>query len=158
MRWRVGVPDWTTVPPSRYSIADGIVRRLSSTGLVRDVSAPIGDGAAPKWFERSLLGTDLDKVLHGIGARRIIVTGLQSELCVAATCRGALRLGYEVRLAQDGHSTWRDGRSASEIIASENEALAAEGVVLRRIARSLVERGPENEHALNAAVCSRCGR
>lgn len=84
-------------------------------------------------------GTDLDEVLRRLGARRIIVAGLQSELCVAATCRGALKLGYEVRLARDGHSTWPDlTRTANEIIAGENEALAAEGAVLLTTA-NLVE-------------------
>jgi nicotinamidase-related amidase len=78
-------------------------------------------------------GTDLHERLQEIGARRLIVAGIQTEHCVAATCRGALRSGYVVYLAQDAHSTWPDeGRSADEIMAAESAALEAEGVALRR--------------------------
>jgi nicotinamidase-related amidase len=102
--------------------------------------SPLNDEVVVRKRTRNAFdGTDLDQVLRRLGVRRIIVAGLQSELCVAATCRGALKLGYEVRLAQDGHSTWPDRtRSADEIIAGENEALAAEGVVLRTTA-TLIE-------------------
>lgn len=105
-----GAPGWPILPA---------LGPLSEEALVR------------KHARNAFEGTDLDKVLRGLGTRRIIVAGLQSELCVAATCRGALRLGYEVRLARDGHSTWPDAtRTANEIIAGENETLAADGVVL----------------------------
>jgi hypothetical protein len=57
--------------------------------------------------------------------------GNRARLSRCATCWGALGLGYTVRLAQDGHSTWPDGaRSADEIIAAQNEALEREGVRL----------------------------
>jgi nicotinamidase-related amidase len=76
-------------------------------------------------------GTDLHATLQKLGVRHIVVAGIQSQHCVAATCRGALRLGYGVRLAEDGHSTWSDAaRSASAIIAAVNEALEHEGVAL----------------------------
>jgi nicotinamidase-related amidase len=76
-------------------------------------------------------GTELRAVLHGLGASSLVITGIQSERCVSATCRGAMELGYAVRLAQDGHSTWPDAaRSPHEIIAAQNETLAREGVLL----------------------------
>lgn len=114
-----GAPGWAILPAVSPMREEALVRKRARNA-----------------FE----STDLDKVLRRLGARRIIVAGLQSELCVAATCRGALELGYEVQLAQDGHSTWPDRtRTASEIIAGENDALSAEGVVLRTTA-NLVER------------------
>lgn len=76
-------------------------------------------------------GTNLHAVLQGLGAGHLVITGIQSERCVSATCRGARGLGYAVRLARDGHSTWPDaGRPAGGIIAAQNETLEREGVRL----------------------------
>lgn len=76
--------------------------------------------------------TDLQAVVQGLGAKTLVVAGIQSERCVTATCRGALVLGFTVWLAQDGHSTWPAApMSAPEIIAAQNETLESEGVVLR---------------------------
>lgn len=81
----------------------------------------------------------VDLQIGAFGDCGILVAGIQSEHCVAATCRGALRLGYGVHLADDGHGTWPDGtRSAPEISAAQNEALEGEGVALSSTAR-LVE-------------------
>jgi nicotinamidase-related amidase len=84
-------------------------------------------------------GTDLHQRLQEVGARTLIVAGIQTEHCVAATCRGALRSGYAVQLAEDAHSTWpAEARSADVIMAAETEALKREGVALRAT-RYLIE-------------------
>jgi len=98
-----------------------------------------GEAVVCKRASNAFEGTDLERVLQDIGVRHIVVAGIQSERCVAATCRGALRLGYGVQLADDGHGTWPDGaRTASDIVAVENQALASEGVALSSTER-LVE-------------------
>ena len=57
--------------------------------------------------------------------------GLQSEVCVTHTSQSALALGYDVILASDSHGTWPDATSgADDVIARQNEALAAQGVRL----------------------------
>jgi nicotinamidase-related amidase len=90
-------------------------------------SEPVVQKRASDAFE----GTDLHARLQGIGAQGVVVAGIQTEHCVAATCRGALRLGYRVHLAEDGHSTWPDEpRSADDIMAAESAALKADGVTL----------------------------
>ena len=98
-------------------------------------SEPVVRKHASNAFE----GTELRAVLQELGVRSLVITGIQSDRCVAATCRGALGLGYTVRLAEDGHSTWPDGpRSAAQIIAAQNEALARDGALLSRT-EALVE-------------------
>ena len=105
-------PGWPISPVLRPEAGERVVRKRAGNA-----------------FEN----TELDEVLRAGGVTRVVVAGIQSEHCVAATCRGALRLGYGVRLAEDGHSTWPDGaRPAGEIIAAENEALKRDGVVLGR--------------------------
>ena len=106
-----GAPGWRIFAPVAPEESELVVRKR-----------------APDAFE----GTDLHARLQEIGVRRLVVAGIQTEHCVAATCRGALRLGYAVHLAEDGHSTWPDRpRSAGEIMAAESAALEAEGVTLR---------------------------
>ena len=91
-----------------------------------------GEPVVRKRFVSAFEETDLEATLQGLDVRTLIVTGIQSEQCVAATCRAALTLGYGVYLAQDGHSTWPDNDlSAGQIVALQNEQLQDAGVELR---------------------------
>lgn len=69
--------------------------------------------------------TTLSTALAATGAKRLIVTGAQTEVCVDATCRRAFSLGFEVTLVSDAHSTW-DGATltADQIIRHTNQTLA----------------------------------
>jgi nicotinamidase-related amidase len=49
--------------------------------------------------------TPLHAELTGREIGRVILTGLVMHGCVKATCLGGLELGYEVVLAEDGHSS-----------------------------------------------------
>ena len=83
-------------------------------------------------------GTQLQAVLESLSVRSLVVTGAQSEHCVAATCRRAAQLSYEVILASDGHSTWASKtQTAAEIIREQNTTLGA-GLVNLRTSSSLV--------------------
>ncbi|MGE8206395.1 cysteine hydrolase family protein [Heyndrickxia sp. NPDC080065] len=66
--------------------------------------------------------TNLHQELDIRGVKQIIITGIQTEVCVDATCRRAYSLGYDVILVKDGHSTY-DTRilKASQIIDHHNE-------------------------------------
>lgn len=51
-------------------------------------------------------GTGLDELLRDRGVTTFSVCGLLSEMCVAATARTAMGLGYRVLLAHDSHATY----------------------------------------------------
>ena len=91
-------------------------------------------------------GTPLQEVLESLSVRALVITGAQSEDCVAATCRRAAQLSYEVILALDGHSTWASAtQTAPEIIAEQNTILGAGLVNLRTSSRLVAElRGSGN--------------
>ncbi|MGE7119126.1 isochorismatase family protein [Peribacillus sp. NPDC046944] len=75
-----------------------------------------------KDFPDSFQQTDLQQQLVNKKISRIIITGIQSEVCVDATCRRAYSLGYEVILAEDGHSTYDSNiLNASQIINHHND-------------------------------------
>jgi hypothetical protein len=68
--------------------------------------------------------TDLDKELKKRKIKRIIVSGIQTEVCVDTACRRAFSHGYEVVLVKDAHSTWnRPPLTARQIIQYHNELL-----------------------------------
>ncbi|MCI1591027.1 MAG: isochorismatase family protein [Heyndrickxia oleronia] len=58
-----------------------------------------------KDFPDSFLKTHLQQQLVDNQVGRIIITGIQSEICVDATCRRAFSLGYVVIFVEDSHST-----------------------------------------------------
>lgn len=68
--------------------------------------------------------TNLQYELDAKHVRRLILTGIQTELCVDTTCRRAFSLGYDVVVVSDAHSTWDRGNlKAMEIIAHHNDLL-----------------------------------
>lgn len=94
--------------------------------------APLpGETVIRKRASSAFENTGLDAALQQLGARQLMVCGLQSEFCVSNTTKAALALGYGVRVAQDGHSTWpSQGRSAQEISDAVNADLQSLGAVL----------------------------
>ena len=51
-------------------------------------------------------GTDLDAILAAFSVKNLVICGVLSEMCVAATARGALERGYGVLLPHDAHATY----------------------------------------------------
>jgi len=81
-----------------------------------------GDVIIEKRFLDAFKQTELRRELDARGIRRLIVTGLQTEMGVDATCRSAQRLGYEVMLVTD------------QRLAFDAETVSARGLVEREMA------------------------
>lgn len=77
-----------------------------------------------KDYPDSFHKTNLQQELDSRKIKRIVITGIQSEVCVDATCRRAYSIGYDIILVKDGHSTY-DSKilPASQIIDYENDVL-----------------------------------
>jgi nicotinamidase-related amidase len=70
-------------------------------------------------------GTPLQQELAARGIERIVLAGLQTDMCINASCRRARELGYTVTLVADAHSTYDDGNtSAMTIIDRHNRELS----------------------------------
>ena len=89
-----------------------------------DITPSIEDIVIHKMTPDSFLNTSLDEHLKKLGVEHIIITGIQTEVCVDTTCRRAYSMGYKVTLVSDAHSTW-DGEdiSAQQIINHHNRVL-----------------------------------
>ncbi|MGV1761486.1 isochorismatase family protein [Rhizobium sp. A22-96] len=72
-------------------------------------------------------GTDLDAILTSFGVRDLVISGMLSEMCVAATARAALQRGYGVLLPHDAHATYDvPAGPGSEAVPATMAARAAE--------------------------------
>lgn len=84
-----------------------------------------GDLVVHKHHGNAFEDTSLHAELAGRGVGRVVVTGLVTHGCVKATCLGGLELGYEVVLAEDGHSSY--SKDAARLIEEWNRKLGAAG-------------------------------
>ncbi|MFJ8228920.1 isochorismatase family protein [Streptomyces sp. NPDC094448] len=80
-----GKPGWQLRLPVRESARETVVSKESDDG-----------------FD----GTALGALLDGHGVRSVVIAGVLSEMCVAATTRGALDHGLRVVLPHDTHTTY----------------------------------------------------
>jgi nicotinamidase-related amidase len=79
-------------------------------------------------FEETALQAQLDS----IGAKKLIVTGAQTNYCVNATSNAGVELGYQITLVSDAHTKEdSDTEKASELIAEKNATFAQVGEVLK---------------------------
>ena len=69
--------------------------------LVRRESEPL----VHKLYGDSFEDTDLERVLAGAGAGRLVVTGAETDACIRSTIHGAFVRGYDVTLVGDAHTT-----------------------------------------------------
>ena len=94
-----------------------------------------GELVVKKYASSAFENTDLDAKLSALGARDLVVCGLQSDFCVSNTSKSALALGYGVRVASDAHSTWpSNGQTPEAIVGDVNNDLQSFGAVLKSTA------------------------
>ncbi len=94
-----------------------------------DLAPAAGETIVEKREDDAFHQTTLPGILAEQGIRRLVVAGMQSELCVDTTCRRAYTLGYEVVLAADGHSTYDGVLPAAQTIAHHNYLLTSYATV-----------------------------
>lgn len=94
--------------------------------------APVGgDPIIQKHTPDSFHETNLQTELKSLGINKVILTGLQTDYCIDATCRRAGELGYQVTVVKDCHSTVsQDDESATQIITRYNEQFQSFAEVL----------------------------
>jgi streptothricin hydrolase len=105
-----------------------------------------GEFVIPKEDDDGFVGTDLESLLRTAGVTSVVVTGIQSEMCVAATVRGALEGGFDVVLPRGAHATRdvpADGRApgvpAALVSRVAEWSLGDELIVVDRIADVVFE-------------------
>lgn len=106
-----GTPGWEIHP----------VLKPTTTEIVIDKDSPDA-------FEN----TNLQAHLAAQGIKKLVVGGMQTEMCVDTSVRRAIELGYEVVLVEDGHSTFDfDDLKAVDKISQVNTGLRAIAQVVK---------------------------
>jgi nicotinamidase-related amidase len=90
------------------------------------VAPKAGELVVEKRNSSAFHATDLDRQLRDRKIDRLVIAGMQTEMCVDSACRAAAALDYRVTLVRDGHTTWdTPGLTADRIIAHHNRLLGS---------------------------------
>jgi len=87
-------------------IDPGSLIRRGSSGWELVLEVAEGEPVIPKAHDDGFVGTALEDLLRVAGSTRPCLVGIQSEMCVAGTARGAMARGLTVVLPRDGHTTY----------------------------------------------------
>lgn len=83
-----------------------------------------GDTIIQKFNPSSFQDTNLQDELAQKGIKRLVISGMQTDMCVDTTCREAYSRGYNVTLASDAHTTMDNNvLKADQIIKHHNATL-----------------------------------
>jgi len=75
-------------------------------GRIVDQAAPVaGETVIEKALPNSFAGTDLKAALDATGRKKLIVAGFMTHMCVSATVRAGLDLGYMSTVVADAAAT-----------------------------------------------------
>ena len=73
--------------------------------------------------------TELHQRLGEAGIDRLVIAGMQTELCVDSACRGAKALNYRVALVTDGHTTFDTPVITADLIIAHHNRLLSSAFV-----------------------------
>jgi ureidoacrylate peracid hydrolase len=107
-------PDGADVTPRMRQLLASVTRhgttplpdRSSTSAEIMDEVAPEpGDIVIDKLRWDAFHYTELDPVLRNLGTRRLIIAGLQTNVCVETTARAAMMRNFEVAVPEDAVTT-----------------------------------------------------
>jgi nicotinamidase-related amidase len=100
------------------------------------------DMVVAKTYRDGSAGTELADVLTGVGARRLVLTGAQSDFCVQTTALSALFRGYDLTLVSDAHTTSSTPMPQGEVAAETIVAFVNSRVATMRHPGRIIEVRP----------------
>ena len=90
-----------------WDAPDALYLRPGTPGgeIHQAVSPEPGEAVVEKAFPNAFLETSLDQALKDAGVNELVVCGMMTCMCVDATVRAAVDLGYDVSVAHDACAT-----------------------------------------------------
>ena len=107
-------PDGADVTPRMRRLVASLTRdgafplpehSADSAEIMDEVAPEPGDIVIDKLRWDAFHYTELDPVLRNLGTRRLIIAGLQTNVCVETTARSAMMRNFEVAVPEDAVST-----------------------------------------------------
>ena len=74
------------------------------------------DGGAGDELERGFRQTGLHETLQSLGAKRIVMCGMQTEFCFDVSVKVAFELGYDVTVPREAVTTFDSGFAPGEVL------------------------------------------
>lgn len=90
-----------------------------------------------KCYPNTFKETNFREELTTRDINQLVIVGTLTDNCVSATCIGAKKLGYQVILVTDAHSTFSD--PAPIIIAEWHDRLRSQDVVLKTTSDLIIQ-------------------
>ena len=82
-----------------------------------------GEMVVEKRHSGAFHDTDLHRRLCDAGIDRLVIAGMQTEMCVDSACRGAAALNYRVALVADAHTTYDTPVLTADLIIAHHNRL-----------------------------------
>ncbi len=73
--------------------------------IVPELEPAPSEPVVRKTYADAFEATELEEVLAGLSAGRLVVTGAQTDECIRSTLHGAVVRGYDATLVSDAHTT-----------------------------------------------------
>lgn len=81
------------------------IRGDSGSDIHDSVAHFVGEPIVYKHYPNSFRETDLLEILQGWGIERVVITGMMTHMCVDATARAAVDLGFKLIVVEDACAT-----------------------------------------------------
>jgi nicotinamidase-related amidase len=93
----------------------------SAHEIVEAIAPLPGEPVITKTKCGAFLGTPLKTTLEGLGVRKLVICGLQTDFCVDTAVRTAQEHGFEVTIAAGAHTTFDAPHAKAEAIIAHLE-------------------------------------
>ncbi len=113
----------------QHSDARALVKGSADWQLHAQLQPQNKDTIIHKQHGNAFENTPLGEMLRSFHVDTVIVAGLVTHGCVKATCIGAQEAGFNVILAQDGHSSF--SKDAAKLIEEWNQKLGTRQIAVK---------------------------
>jgi nicotinamidase-related amidase len=84
---------------------EGLARGSDEWRIVPELTSSGTEPLIEKNYGDSFEDTNLETVLAGLHAGRLVIAGAQTDACIRSTLHGAIARGYDAILVSDAHTT-----------------------------------------------------
>ena len=97
-------------------IGNGLEKGIDSWQIYDEIAPSRNEMIFDKQFNSAFKETKLHDYLKSINIQKLILTGMQTEYCIDATCKSAFDLGYEIIIVKSSVTTYDNSLITAETI------------------------------------------
>lgn len=100
---------------------DELERGTTGWEIYSEIAPALGERIFDKQYNSAFRKTGLHEYLQLLGARTLVMCGIQTEYCFDVSCKVAFEYGYKVTVAEDTTTTYDNEFSTGEALAKYYE-------------------------------------